>query len=76
MRTTAIADAVSMPTLVSLEYPNGRTHLAEVSEDDLTPGAEFELYGRRWRAVGPVPSRYAPRFTAPAERRVLCRQAS
>ena len=64
-----------MPTLISLEYPNGRTHLAEVPED-LKPGAEFELFGRRWRAVGPVPARYAYRYVKRAQPRLLCRQAS
>jgi hypothetical protein len=42
-----------MASLVLLEYPNGRRH-ATVLEGTLETGAEFELYGRRWHALGPV----------------------
>jgi hypothetical protein len=63
-----------MPTLVSLEYPNGRTHLTEVPEE-LRPGAEFDLYGRRWRAVYRTPSQTANRYAKPPQPRLLCRQA-
>lgn len=42
-----------MASGVVLEYPNGRT-IARVVEFDLEPGMEFELYGRRWHALGPV----------------------
>jgi hypothetical protein len=41
-----------METLVSLEYPNGRIHMASVdAREEIGPGYEFELHGRRWRAV-------------------------
>lgn len=62
-----------MATLLSLEYPNGRTFLAEVPED-VKPGAEFDLYGRRWLAVGAVPSRHAYRYVKHPPPRLLCRQ--
>ena len=46
-----------MDSLVSLKYPNGRTHHASLTTaDDLAPGAEFDLHGRHWRAVGFVSS--------------------
>ena len=39
-------------SLVSLEYPNGRTHDAMIlGQAELQPGQEFDLHGRRWRAV-------------------------
>ena len=65
-----------MATLVSLEYPNGRTHEAEVPEDDLKPGAEFELYGRRWRAIYRTPPLPDNRYATPPQPRLLCRQAT
>ena len=37
---------------VSLEYPNGRVHMTSVDVgEELRAGDEFELHGRRWRAV-------------------------
>jgi hypothetical protein len=36
---------------VSLRYPNGRTHEVEL-DDALAPGAEFDMFGRRWRVLG------------------------
>jgi hypothetical protein len=42
-----------MASLVLLEYPNGRRH-ATVLDWTVADGAEFELYGRRWRAFGPA----------------------
>ena len=37
---------------VSLEYPNGRVHMTSVEVgEEMRPGYEFELHGRRWRAV-------------------------
>jgi hypothetical protein len=42
--------------LVSLRYPNGRSHDAVLrGAGALRPGDEFDLHGRHWRAVGPVP---------------------
>jgi hypothetical protein len=58
--------------LVTLEYPNGRTHQATIDEDDLEPGDEFDLYGRRW-VVEHVPRR---RAYSEAGSRVLCRSTS
>ena len=47
------ADTERMDSLVSLKYPNGRTHEDILtSPDELRPGAEFDLHGRRWRALG------------------------
>jgi hypothetical protein len=41
-----------MDIRVSLEYPNGRIHEATVTrETPLEPGQEFQLHGRRWRAI-------------------------
>jgi hypothetical protein len=41
-----------MSTPVSLEYPNGRVHMTSVDAgEEIRPGYEFELHGRRWRAV-------------------------
>ena len=41
--------------LISLRYATGRIHEATyTSADTLRPGAEFDLYGRRWRVVGPT----------------------
>jgi hypothetical protein len=41
--------------LISLRYATGRIHEATYSSSDtLRPGAEFDLYGRRWRVVGPT----------------------
>lgn len=38
-----------MPHL-SLNYPNGRTHVVDYNgPEDLRVGTELELYGRRWR---------------------------
>jgi hypothetical protein len=46
------ASTVAVESLVSLEYPNGRTHHATIlGEAVLQPGQEFDLHGRRWRAV-------------------------
>lgn len=64
-----------MSTLVSLQYPNGRTHDAEVPEN-LTAGARFELFGRHWEVVGNVPTRYGSRYAGrpTSNPRLLCRQ--
>ena len=58
-----------MKTPITLRYPNGRTHEADIATTaPLRPGVEFELYGRRWRALErAVPSRRRP-YTP----RVLC----
>jgi hypothetical protein len=37
---------------IVLEYPNGRTCAVAVTWN-VEPGMEFELYGRRWQALGP-----------------------
>ena len=42
-----------MKPLISLEYPNGRIHETSLTaSEDLQPGSEFDLHGRRWRVVG------------------------
>jgi hypothetical protein len=38
---------------IVLEYPNGRTFAVAV-DWRVEPGMEFELYGRRWQALGPL----------------------
>jgi hypothetical protein len=61
-----------MGTVVLLEYPNGRTHEAEVPEE-LKPGAEFELFGRRWRSLYRLPPPTQSRYAEAAPPRLLCR---
>jgi hypothetical protein len=61
---------MSAESLVSLEYPNGRTHYATLLGDaPLKPGQEFELYGRRWRAIAVA----GKRQRAVHPERMLCR---
>jgi len=43
-----------MCAVLCLEYPNGRTHRVEVPEA-IQDGQEINLYGHRWKVVGPVP---------------------
>lgn len=38
---------------IVLEYPNGRSCAVAV-DWSVKPGMQFELYGRRWQAHGPV----------------------
>lgn len=54
---------------LSLEYPNGRSHLIDYDGDlRFKPGDTFELHGRTWRVTGEAPrSRYT------ATRTVVCR---
>jgi hypothetical protein len=74
MSCPSSADAGDVATRLSLQYPNGRNH--EVSLDQiLEPGQEFELYGRRWVVVGPVPGRSNYRQPPRFEPRLLCRLA-
>lgn len=59
----------SMGTVLLLEYPNGRTverPLAAV----VSVGDQFEMYGRRWQAVGKLEDR---RFAPDMPPFVLCR---
>jgi len=61
-----------VPSLLALEYPNGRIHELE-STEQIRVGEEFDLYGHRWKVVGNVRragSRY--RLKQP---RLLCRRA-
>jgi hypothetical protein len=58
-RSLAHAPRASLPTsegmdvLISLQYANGRIHEATYNtSDELSPDAEFDLHGRRWRVVG------------------------
>jgi hypothetical protein len=42
--------------LVALRYPNGRSRDESLAGAGvLRPGDRFDLYGRRWTAIGPVP---------------------
>jgi hypothetical protein len=62
---------VAVESLVSLEYPNGRTHHATIlGEAVLQPGQEFDLHGRRWRAVELGRTRRSSGEPA----RILCKQ--
>jgi hypothetical protein len=62
-------DRERMESLISLKYPNGRTHDASLTRPTtLAPGDRFELHGREWEVIGSKPtSRYS---SAPA--RMLC----
>jgi hypothetical protein len=65
-------DEWDVPSLLALEYPNGRIHELE-SAEQRRPGEEFDLYGHRWKVIGDVRragSRY--RLKQP---RLLCRQS-
>lgn len=45
-----------MDWLVSLRYPDGRTHETTIAvPETLRPGAEFDAFGRRWRVAGAEP---------------------
>jgi hypothetical protein len=66
----SVASSVTVESLVSLEYPNGRTHNASIfGEAILQPGQVFELHGRRWRAINPAKKRRSAGEPA----RILCR---
>ncbi|MDP9225322.1 MAG: hypothetical protein M3P18_16055 [Actinomycetota bacterium] len=61
---------LGVESLVSLEYPNGRIHHATlVGEAVLEPGQEFDLHGRRRRAVAAAKKR---RSTGEPQR-ILCK---
>ena len=64
-----------MTKLLSLQYPNGRTHDLTHAQD-VKPGEEFELYGHRWTVVGRAgrAGRYA-RVERSGEERLVCRQS-
>jgi hypothetical protein len=53
-------------TLIALRYPNGRVHETAVDRQ-ITPGEQFELYGRTWTAT-----RTNPRRQKKNEPRTLC----
>ena len=41
-----------MKAPVSLQYANRRVHRTSIeTNEEIAPGYEFELHGRRWRAV-------------------------
>ena len=62
----------SVETLVALQYPNGRVYTTSVETDEeLRPGAEFDLHGRRWRAVQLAPMSRSS-LNGPHNARVLC----
>jgi hypothetical protein len=59
-----------MESLVALQYPSGRTHETSVTTSyELKPGAGFDLHGRHWRVVAPVPTSRSARN---AQRRTRC----
>jgi hypothetical protein len=62
----------SMP-LLSLEYPNGRTAQVEL-DDDVKPGQEFDMYGRRWKVVGRAARAKGRYGNFAGEPPLLCRQ--
>jgi hypothetical protein len=72
------ADEDRVPSLLTLEYPNGRT--AEVAVDEqVEPGQVLELYGRRWKVlgrVGRVGRGSAHRYGTQVEQRLVCRPLS
>lgn len=61
-----------MSSLLSLQYPNGRTHELE-SVEEKRPGEEFDLYGHRWKVVGDV-RRTGGKYGL-KQPRLLCRQS-
>jgi hypothetical protein len=63
--------ATAKQVIVVLEYPNGRSH-EQVLRGTLTPGAEFDLYGRRWQVVGLAPK---PRHHRGPDK-LLCRSGA
>ena len=55
--------------VVALRYPNGRIRDERLAlAEGLRPGDQFDLYGRRWQAIGPVPVERYGRDTG----RILC----
>jgi len=58
--------ALRMETLIALRYPNGRVHDTAVNRQ-LTPGEQFEMYGRTWMAI-----RTKERRQRKNESRTLC----
>ena len=65
---------MEVASLLSLEYPNGRTHEFE-STEEMKPGEEFDLYGHRWKVVGSV-RRTGSRHGPLKQLRLLCRQCA
>jgi hypothetical protein len=62
-----------MPSLLALEYPNGRTAEVVVDEE-VEPGQELDLYGRRWKVVGkPERAAVGRRYATQHDWRLLCR---
>lgn len=61
-----------METPIALEYANGRIHTTSVkTHREISPGYEFELYGRRWRAVKLTPMSRSTHLGA-HDARMLC----
>jgi len=58
--------AQPVETLIALRYPNGRIHDTAVNRQ-LTPGEQFEMYGRTWMAI-----RTKERRQRKNESRTLC----
>lgn len=59
--------------LLALEYPNGQIYEVE-SPDDLEVDQVFEMYGRRWRVIGPSMQDGSDRYGKRAGSRLVCQQ--
>ncbi len=52
MAANTDAGQETMESLVSLEYPNGRTYECSIPTlEKLNPGDGFDLFGRHWEAT-------------------------
>jgi len=64
---------MSMASEVVLEYPNGRTFTTTI-DLNVERGMVFELFGRRWYALGPAADwQSGKRAKNEQPRRILCR---
>ena len=64
--------AREMETPVELQYPNRRVCKTSVkTQAEIRPGYEFELHGRRWRAVKLAPMSRSS-LNGAHDARVLC----
>jgi hypothetical protein len=68
-----------MEFLVALQYPNGRIHETVYHDETVyhaTPGletgAEFQMYGHRWRVVGLLEKPHHSHLPAAQPPRFLC----
>lgn len=78
LETNDLAASEAYPSgvesLISLQYPNGRVHEVTLTTPaEVRPGYQFDLYGRRWNAVGLL---RLPRGCARESQRMLCRSTA